>query len=500
MSAEVRRYHEITDSEAAAMLARIDRQGPAARVLFRGATVVTMDPVIGDLAAGDLLSGDGVIQAVGEDLTDHPAAADAVTVEAGGMILMPGLIDSHRHAWQAAFRRLIVDADLDGYVATTHGGMAFGYRPDDMYLGSLASALGAIETGITTILDFSHNSRSGAHNDAVIRAYLDSGIRAVHAAAAPNAGPWDRQWPEDLLRLHDRSPGQLGPAERSRVTVRMGIDMNRVRPLPELVSFARSHGLGITIDGVHGTASSDEILGLAADRLLGSDITVIHANDMDPAAWAALAAHGVGVTLAPTSDEQIGIADALPPVQAAIDHGIRPSLSVDVEISLAGDLFSQMRCLLTTQRMNVTARRYRGEATLPALLTHREALEFATVRGAADLGLAGVTGSLTPGLAADVVALRAEELDNMPLNNAIGTIVQGVDSRHVDTVLVAGQVRKWRGRTTYADVAGLRAQLLRSRDALADLAGWTPDPVRPPSNSRVTVDNLRTYLDARKTD
>jgi len=494
--ANVRSYHEITDAQAAATLERIARQGPDAGILFRGATVVTMDPAIGDLAAGDLLVRGGVIQAVGGDLTDHPAGVDAVAVDAGGMILMPGLIDSHRHAWQAAFRRLIVDADLDGYVATTHGGMALGYRPEDMYIGSLASALGAIESGITTILDFSHNSRSSAHNDAVIQAYLDSGIRAVHAAAAPNAGPWDRQWPEDLVRLRD----QHGRSAASRVTIRMGIDMHRVRPLPELLSFARSHGLGVTFDGVHGTASSAEILGLAAEGLLDSDITVIHANDMDEAGWAALAAHRVGVTLAPTSDEQIGIADALPPVQAALDHGIRPSLSVDVEISLAGDLFSQMRCLLTTQRMNVTARRYRGEKTVPALLTHREALEFATVRGAADLGLSGVTGTLTPGLAADVVVLRAEELDNMPLNNAIGTIVQGVDSRHVDTVLVAGQVRKWRGRSTYADVAALRTRLRRSRDHLADVAGWTLDPVHPPSNSRVNVENLRTYLDARRTE
>lgn len=495
-----RAYYEIDDADAARLRTRIlasekRESGASVPVLLRGATVITMDPRIGDFSPGDVLIHGEQISAVGPDLLGA-AGSDAVVVDMAGMIIMPGLIDNHRHCWQNAFRRLIADADLDAYVATTHGGMAMHYRPDDMHIGVLVTTLGAIDQGVTTIVDFSHNSRSGAHSDAVFEAYRDSGIRAVHASAAPNAGPWDEQWPADISRLRERHCAGTD----SRHSIRMGLDIRRVKPVRELLATARAEGIGITFDGVLGAGAAPEIESLAREGLLGPDVTLIHCTDLADDVWKMLADSGTHVTLATTSDEQIGIATALPPIQTALDHGIRPSLSVDVEISLAGDMFTQMRTTLTTQRMGAAFRRYHGDADSPPMLTNRDVLEFATVQGAQDNGLGAVTGSLTPGLAADIVVLRAEDITNMPLNNAIGTIVQGVDTSHVDTVFIGGRLRKWRRELVGVDIDDVRQRIRSSRDALANRTGWKVDVLEPKANTRPEFEHLASFVDKQQHD
>lgn len=156
---------------------------PRRRVLFTGATVVTMDPELGTLAQGDLLVEGDTIVAVGPGLS----AEGAITVDATGTILAPGLVDTHRHAWEAQLRRIMPDVDdLGVYVMSTLAGYATVYRPEDMYVGTRLAALTAIDGGITTMLDFSHNSRSREHSDAAIEALRDTGIRGVHASMGPS--------------------------------------------------------------------------------------------------------------------------------------------------------------------------------------------------------------------------------------------------------------------------------------------------------------------------
>jgi cytosine/adenosine deaminase-related metal-dependent hydrolase len=492
-----RSYHQRDDLEGKALLDRLRRLGPDGRVLLRGATVVTVDPDVPDLAAGDVLVRGSVIEAVGPDLGEQ--AGDAVPVDLAGMIVMPGFVDGHRHCWQNQLRHLICDADIDEYIAMTHGTTALHYRPEDMYAGNLVTLLGALDAGFTCVLDFSHNSRSRAHSDAVFAAYRDAGIRAVHTSAPPNAGQWDEQFPADLLRLRDAyCTGDGSPTTVRLTTVRMGIDLRRVRPAVELIGYAREHGFAITFDGVMGPPSSAEVEDIGRQGVLGPDISLVHCTDMTDAAWQYIADAGTHVTLAPTSDEQLGLADGVPPVQKALDFGIRPSLSVDVEISLSNDMFTQMRCVLLTQRMQATQRRYRHDRTAPAFITNHDVLEFATARGAAAVGLAAVTGTLTPGKQADIVAIRAEDVNNLPLNNAVNTIVQGCDTRNIDTVLVGGTVRKWRGELVGQDLARLRELAYRSRDYLAAKAGFAVDPVRPAPTLRIQDPYLRDYFATRE--
>jgi cytosine/adenosine deaminase-related metal-dependent hydrolase len=454
------------------------KSGDAKAVLLSGGVVISMDPAIGDLARGDVLIVGDTIAAVGQDLAALAATHGALVVDASEVILLPGFHDTHRHAWQSQLRRLLPDGDLASYLTKVHASLAHHYRPIDMYVGNLISALGAIDSGVTTVLDFSHNSRSAAHTDAAIEAWNRSGIRAVHASSAPMDGDWDAQWPKDLARAKEELPAT------GLVTLRMALLGQAVDIIPDLVAlnegniaYARELGLEISVDGAFGDKVGSDMERLGRAGVLGPDLTFIHCTDLPPGAWAAIADSGAHISLAPTSDAQVGILGGKPPVQKAMDLGLNPSIGVDIECSLASDFFSQMRALLTIQRQDVFTRRYAGDNEAPALLTDREVLGFATINGAHANGLGNLTGSLTPGKKADVIGIRANDVNLFPLNNAIGTVVQGADPRNIEFVLVAGAPVKWGGQVLGLDLDRVRELATESRDFLLGKAGTVLDVV-----------------------
>ncbi|MET9982493.1 amidohydrolase family protein [Streptomyces albidoflavus] len=453
----------MTHVNATAALEQLRRR-PAAerRILFTGATVVTMDADLGVLPNADLLVEGDTITAVGPGLE----AGDAVVVDATGAVLSPGFVDTHRHAWEAQLRRIMPDVDdLGAYVMSTLAGYATVYRPQDMYTGTKLAALTAIDSGITTMLDFSHNSRTPEHSDAAVEALRDTGIRGVHASMGPHFGDWDKQWPGDLTRLKEKyfhSDDQL-------LTLRLAtlatdeIAGPALAYGPELARVAKDLGIGVSVDAVFGTASSEVILNWAKDGILGSDVTLIHATGLTSEAWKAMGESGTTVALAPTSDAQIGLETAIPAVDEALSVGIRPGLSIDVEVALASDMFTQMRALHAIQRMRAVNAAH-GTGRQPVRITTHDVLDFATLQGARTNGLAGVTGSLTPGKKADLLVIQAEDLNNMPLNDPIGTLVLGSDARNISTVLINGEPRKWDGQVLDVDLPALRSEVHASRE------------------------------------
>ncbi|MEV2240376.1 amidohydrolase family protein [Micromonospora sp. NPDC049891] len=437
-------------------------------MLFSGGTVVTMDPAIGDLARGDVLVREDRIVAVGPDLRSHPEAAGATVIDTAGRIVSPGFVDTHRHAWQAQLRRSIPDVtDLGEYVRSTLAGIAPAYTPHDMYVGTRLAALTALDAGITTMLDFSHNSRTAAHSDAAIQALVDTGIRGVHASMGPHFGDWDRQWPADLARLR----GAYHRANGGLVTLRLAALATDEIAGPalaygrNLAAVARDLGIGVSVDAVFGASSSTAILRWAADGLLGPDLTLIHATGLTQQAWQAMGDAGVTVSLAPTSEPQIGLETAVPAIDEALAAGIRPGLSIDVEVALVSDMFTQMRTLHAIQRMRAANADYGTDITSYRITT-RDVLDFATLQGARTNGLGDVTGSLTPGKQADLLVVDAEDINTMPLNDAIGTLVLGADPRNIETVVVGGQVRKRDGRLVGVEIDTLRREVTSSRDAI----------------------------------
>jgi cytosine/adenosine deaminase-related metal-dependent hydrolase len=459
-------------ARGAAQLEAITSRDPSAPLLLSGAVVVSMDPDIGDLARGDVLVHGTTIVDVGPDLGAHPRAAGAVTVDCDGLILTPGFHDTHRHSWQNQLRRYIPDVDLDGYFTKMHATMAHHYRPHDIYVGNLVSALSSLDNGITTVADISHNSRSAAHTDAAIAAWDDTGIRAVHASSAPFDGVWDEQWPADLDRVVGAMP------KSGLVTLRMALFPQTVDLIPDTVAFSRENleiarrlGIEVSVDAIFGEDASAVIEQRHAEGVLGPDITYIHCTDLTEGAWNALVESGGHVSLAPTSDAQVGMCSGITPIQECLDRGIEPSISIDVECCLAGDMFSNMRAILTIQRMNVFTRRFQGDADAPELVTDRQLLTFATIAGARANGLGDVSGSLTPGKRADLIGIRHDDINVFPLNNAIGTVVQGADARNVELVLVDGEPKKWAGSVLGYDLEEAKRQAIDSRNYLLETAG-----------------------------
>ncbi|NAZ84684.1 amidohydrolase family protein [Kineococcus indalonis] len=443
---------------------------PARLILLRGASVVTMDPALGTIDAGEVLIRGSRILDVGRGLPD----TGALVIDAPGSIIAPGMVDTHRHAWQAQMRRTIPDVDdLAGYLRSTLMNVAPAYTPDDVHLGTRLAALTALDGGITTMLDFSHNSRTAAHSDAAITALIDSGIRGVHASMAPHFGTWDGQWPADLARLRSR----YVPTDEQLVTLRMAAlataDIaDHLAYGPQLARTAADLDIGVSLDVVFGQGASREVLHWREQGLLGPHLQAIHCTALSAEAWAAMREHGVSVSLAPTSDAQIGLEDAVPPVDEALAHGIRPGLSVDVEVALASDMFTQMRALLTIQRMRAVHAAY-GTGGEAARISTRDVLDFATLSGARTLRLEERTGSLSPGKQADLIVVDAEAINTMPLHDAVGTLVLGADRSNITSVWVAGQVRKWNSTLLGVDVDALRTRVHDSVAAISERLATT---------------------------
>src|SRR5207237_1701605 len=162
----------------------------------------------------------------------------------------------------------------------------------------------------------------------------------------------------------------------------------------------------------------------------------------------------------------------MPPLQTALDHGIQPSLSVDVECNMTADMFSIMRATFTLQRALVNERSLAGEQNLPPLVTCREVIEMATIAGARAAHLEHKIGSLTPGKEADIIMLATDRINVFPLNNVPGTVVTLMDTSNVENVFVAGKIRKWQGKLVGVDLGKLRRHIETARDALLQRANY----------------------------
>jgi len=167
----------------------------------------------------------------------------------------------------------------------------------------------------------------------------------------------------------------------------------------------------------------------------------------------------------------------MPPLQLALDHGILPSLSSDVDTNMTADMFSLMRGAFCLQRALLNERYLAMEPNLPPLLTCHQILEMATIAGAAAAGLDHKVGTLTPGKEDDIIVLDARALSCVPMNNAPGTVVTRMDTSNVKHVFIAGQLRKGDGKLVDVDVDRLRHRIEASRDAVLARIQAVPIPI-----------------------
>jgi len=141
-----------------------------------------MDPRLGDFEKADVLIDGSKIAAVGSSLP----ADGAFSIDASNMIVMPGFVDTHRHIWQGQLRNVLPNGRLDpDYFRDVGTSARNAYRPEDVYVGDLLSAWGAINAGITTLLDWSHISNSPEHSDAAVQgSAMPAFVRSTATAPA----------------------------------------------------------------------------------------------------------------------------------------------------------------------------------------------------------------------------------------------------------------------------------------------------------------------------
>ena len=452
-------------SQAADAVPRFARQAsvnPRQRLLLKGGTIISMDPRVGDLAKGDVLIEGTKIAAVGPNLS----AAGAQTIDSSNMILIPGLVDCHRHSWEGQLRRINPNAPtLAEYSNATHLSFAKYYRPQDMYAGGMITGLGCIDAGITCVIDNSHNARSAGHSDAAVEALFDSGIRAVHASGAPQAGEWDHQWPQDLTRLQKA----YFSIQDQLVTLRMFAGVSQ-----ENWTLARRLGLRITTE-FQGPMAAGLLDSLWQEKMVGPDNTFNHCGALPERTWQILRDSGATVDVCPRSDAQYALGEGISAYQHALDHGIKPGFSVDNETSYSSDMFAEMRVAFYMQRALAQNRKFGGQTDVPAPVNVRDVLEAATVNGANCAGLSDKIGSIAPGKEADLVMIRSDDINLYPSNNALGTVVQAADRSNVDTVIIGGRIRKLRGKIVDLDMNRLKRMVEESRSYLFAKVNYKED-------------------------
>lgn len=419
------------------------------RILLKGGCVLSLDPHVGDFETADVLIEGSKIVAVQPNLK-----ATAEVIDASNMIVMPGFVDTHRHIWEGILRSILPNGLLSDYQRDITGTARAVYRPEDAYAGNLVSAMGAINAGITTLLDWSHIGNSPEHTDAAIEALRQAGIRAVYAYGTGTAGPTN-QFPQDIRRLR----AQYFSSADQLLTLAMAAGINA-----EHWAVAREVGAPITVH-VNGT---NQLLPVA--NAMGPEVTYIHCCNLAETEWQMIVNTGGNVSIACPIEMEMG--HGVPPIQQALDHGIRPSLSADVETEIPSEFFAQMRAVFTLQRMLLLARQRAGEQNLPPLLTVREVIELATIEGARDNRLDRKIGTLTPGKEADIIMLRMDQINVMPVNNVYGAVVLGMDTSNVDTVFIGGKLRKWQGKLVGVDLNRVSRLVHQSRDYIVSKAGW----------------------------
>jgi cytosine/adenosine deaminase-related metal-dependent hydrolase len=437
----------------------------AHELLLRGGLVVTVDESLPDLPDADVLIRNGVIVAVAAGLST--STPDAEVIDCKGRLVIPGLVDTHRHVWQGAIGAFTPQMTGAGYGPAVLSGISTRYEPEDIYAGALWGALQALDAGITTIADWAHNLRSAEHADANLRGLQESHIRGyfLYGGPGPTSDAPNPPRPLDARRMRDEHfPTGVNGRLRMGMALR-GPCFTSAERNAEDFKFARELGLPISTHvGMAGT--SDAIITLDRFSLLGADVNYAHGNMLTDQELDLIALSKGTLALTPSTDMLMQFG-TFPGTGRALQRGIVCGFGVDTICSCGTDLFSEMRLALAAERSRANAPALaRGEQVPTVALHQRDMLRLATIDGARVWNLQNEIGSLKPGKRADVtvIDMRSPHLDGY--GDSIATMVLGAGPADVETVVVGGDVIKRDGQLVGDHVSKARALMLASRERL----------------------------------
>jgi cytosine/adenosine deaminase-related metal-dependent hydrolase len=511
--------------------------GRKRRILLRGAVVLSLDPKVGDFEKADVLIDGKLIAQVGPNIS----AGDAEVVDCSGTIVMPGFITTHHHQYETLQRSAIPDGLLAGaWPLETYGSVVQNiwtagriadprdptkfiwdlgrvpYDPEDCYISQLVACLSEISEGITCGTDTSQANHTPEHTDAMIKGLMDSGRRMVFdysggtnrsAEGIPYEAPGAMN---DTTKGIGRLAKTYFSSKDQLVTLGLGAAGGPAFPGATYTGWQLARSFGALINN-HSVGNPMGIINAAADPRNGtdwSDVTFVHCtrwqdepvgqigagssgypNNSQSKAWDICRDRGVHVSIAVLIEAQMR--HGMPPLQEALNHGILPSLSPDVDTNMTTDPFSLMRGAFCLQRALANDLAFKesnpGNLPVPQLVTSRQVIEMATIAGAVANRILDKVGTLTPGKEADIVVLEARSLNTWPMNNVPGTVVTMMNPRHVRDVLIAGKVVYWKGKLVGWDVDRLLRQIEQARDrVLTRINGPAKVGVIPAGNNSLS--------------
>ena len=498
--------------------------GTKRRILLRGGVVLSLDPKVGDFEKADVLINGKTIAQIGPNLD----AGDADVIDCAGTIVMPGFVTTHHHQYETLMRSLIPDGllgqpwPMESYQSTVQAIWTAGrlpdpanpgsflwdlgrvpFDPEDCYISELVACLSEITEGITTGTDTSQSNHTPEHTDATIKGLQESGRRMVFdysGGTNRSADGFPYEVPGamgDTTKGIGRLAKTYFSSKDQLLTLGFGGGGGPAFPDAPYTGWQLGRSFGALINN-HGFGNIDTMLGFGADPRNGndwSDVTFVHAarwqdkpvaqigagasgypNSGGSRVWELVRDRGAHVSIAVLIEMQMR--HGLPPFQQALNHGILPSLSPDVDSNMTTDPFSLMRGAYCLQRALANDLAFPesnpGKIPVPQLVSSRQVIEMATIAGAGANRLLDKVGTLTPGKEADIVVLDARNINTWPMNNVPGTVVTMMNPRHVRDVLIAGKVVYWKGALVGWDMEKLLVQLAQAHERVLGRINATP--------------------------
>jgi len=439
-------------------------------LLLKSGIVVTQDPALGVLPRGDVLIDGDRIAAVAPSIE----GAVAETIDCAGHFVLPGLVNAHMHTWQTGLRGVAANWTLLEYFRHVHAGLATVFRPEDIHIATLAGALNQLDHGVTTLVDWCHNNPTPEHTDAGIAGLQESGIRAAffHGSPKPDPKPGEPHFSEVPHPRREIERLIRGPLANRAGLVTLGmavlgphystleVSAHDFALAMEMELVASMHQGG----GEARTPGGWEVL--MARGLVGPHINIVHGNNLTDEQLRAFIDLGVTFSVTPESEMAQGHGHPITGRLRAL--GSAPSVGVDLESAISGDMLTVARMALASQRALDNAAERGRSGSIPATSTvpAAEALDWITTRGAAMLGMSDRIGSLAVGKQADIAVMSLGPLALWPVHDPVASVVMQGSGARVRDVLVAGRFAKRDGKLAWPDLAGLRARLAASAERI----------------------------------
>ena len=477
--------------------ATVSQLGQGRPVVFRHATVPTCDPAQPVIENGDVLVTGQQIAAVGPSL----AVPDgAVEIDAAGGIVMPGMIDTHRHMWQTAQRGLGADWSLTNYFYFYYVNWGHVMRPQDVYAGNLLAAIESVDAGVTTTLDWSHGLRTVEHGEAALDALEAVPGRFVFAYGNLSQAPWEWTTSPEFRSFADRRLTRLD-GRTGLVGWMLAWDVTGDPAFPESAAFAVARELDATVtthSGVWAVTTDDSIALIAEHGYLTDKLRHVHCSSLSADSLMKIAASGGQGSVATESECSAG--QGYPSSWELRRHGVPVSLSVDTSVWWSADMFAAMRATLNADRTREHQPAHdKGDTVTNLQLRADEVIRYATQGGADHIGLGDQLGSVTAGKKADLVLIRNDSSPVMfPVVHPAGHVVFQAQRADVHTVMVDGKVLKYDHQLLLADrVAEARRVIAESIEHVRSSVGpdaWR-ETMHPDKLTSEPVDNPYQYSD-----